>query len=67
MLEKGWFNIHINYYAELYTRKEKSIFINFNLIVEWIGLHYHIYVALHHNICRDYLPSKFVFLQYLQF
>jgi hypothetical protein len=26
----------------------------------------YIYVALHHNICRDYLPSKFVFLQYLQ-
>jgi hypothetical protein len=66
MIDKGWVNIYINYYAELYTFKGKCIFMNFNQIVEWIGLDYQIY-CFTFSMCRDYLPSKFVFHQYLQF
>ena len=63
MLEKGWINIHINYYAEVYTCKEKNIFINSNLIVDWIELHYHIYILLYTTtyVGITSLPNLFFF------
>jgi hypothetical protein len=43
----------------LYIQR-KMYFYKFQLNC-WIGLDYHLYIALHYSICRDYLPSKFFF------